>query len=87
MRHEVGEKKVKSFHTSPCSKVGMRYSQTSHTGYDPTTRTTIFQSRRYSATSWEVLVVLETKATFYWYHSGKILFQKSLIKNIFYGFF
>lgn len=61
----------------------MRYSQTSHTGYDPTTRTTIFQSRRYSATSWEVLVVLETKATFYWHHSGKILFQKSLIKNIF----
>lgn len=83
-----GEKKSQIFPYSPCSKVGMRYSQTSHTGYDPTTRTTIFQSRRYSATSWEVLVVLETKATFYWDHNGKI-FQKSSInkKQIFYGFF
>lgn len=61
----------------------MRYSRTSHTGYDPTTRTTIFQSRRYSATSWEVLVVLKTKASqsIYWSHIGMKLFKKYITVN------
>lgn len=63
----------------------MRYSQTNHTGYDPTTRTTIVQSRRYSATSWGVPVVLETSIILLGPRWHDIIPQ-SLSKNLFFFF-